>query len=158
MDDLKMEGLKGPQTKKAARTLFPYDVLFGNWQPDDATYAVNAEGHIVRLCQDRALGCTYPEDRAKGDKLIIEFSHDNIEATKRGLREGHRWLFGQMTGRKFLQSPMGTRLTEKKHFYRLMRALDISEGLPWEGSVNLSFIMESRIKSFLFSLPHHDHR
>ena len=75
--------------------MFPYDVLFGNWASLDGenfdelvkSYAKTQDGQIVRLCMDRALGCTYPEDRKKTDKHIIEFSEgSSMEELKLYLR------------------------------------------------------------------------
>ena len=156
MEDLKTEGLMPGQMKEVARALFPFDVLFGNWQPDDAAYAITQEGQVVRLCQDRALGCTYPEDRLKDEKQIIEFCHNNLNATKNCLLKDHSWMFCQVMEKQFVRGVQGMRLTEKIRLYMLMQALALSEGLPWEGLISLEFIMESRIQSILTSyVPYH---
>ena len=174
IEDLKLEGLKADQVLKAAQTLFPFDVLFCNWhhtaiddwdpakgdqQPENHTYALDAEGNVVRIWMDRALGCTYPEDRVKEDKLIWDFIPGNLEAMKQDLQEGHSWVFGQITEKQFVQSCMRMRLTENKYFDRLMQALDISEGLPKfdrpevESSRGIKSVMESRIECLLNNLP-----
>ena len=156
MEDLKTEGLTPGQMVEAANALFPFDVLFCNWQPDDgAGYAITQEGQVVRICQDRALGCTYPEDRVKDDKLIIEFHHDNLDATKDSLLKDHSWLFGQITEKRFVTNVERMRLTEKIRLYVLMQALALSEGMPWEDLINLEFIIESRIKNILAYVPYH---
>ena len=157
MEDLKTDGLTPDKVMKVAQALFPFDVLFGNWQPDDDTYAVTPEGQVVRICQDRALGCTYPEDRMKDGKLIIEFSHHNLHSTKNRLLKDHSWLFGQITEIHFVASVREMRLTDKDRLYVLMQALSLSEGLPWEGLRILEFTMESRIKSIITYVPCHRH-
>ena len=174
MEDLKFEGLKAGQVMEAAQHLFPFDVLFGNWhtemndwdpakddqQLENYTYAMSPERKVVRILMDRALGCTYPEDRVKDEKFITDFLSDNLEEMKHDLQECHRLLFGQITEKQFTLGCMRMRLTEKNIFDWLMQALDISEGLPMfdrpevESLRGLKSVMESRIERLQNSLPY----
>ena len=155
---------------RATRKLFPFDVLFGNWACLDvencdelvksSSYARTQDGQIVRLCMDRALGCTYPEDRKKTDKHIIEFSEgSSMEELKFYLKAGpQNWLYGEIneflvsssieelklylnltvtlpygeiTENMFLHGCMDMDLTEKG-LHMLKKSFEISEGLPWD--------------------------
>ena len=153
---------------RATRKLFPFDVLFGNWacldveNCDDlvksSSYARTQDGQIVRLCMDRALGCTYPEDRKKTDKHIIEFSEgSSMEELKLYLKAGpQNWLFGEITENMFLQGCMDMDLTEKR-LQVLKKSFNISEGLPWDDLLtheNLETVLISRLNQLRNCLPY----
>ena len=173
LEDLRFEGLEADQVVKTSHVLFPFDVLLGNWhlaikywdlakgdqQSDNYTFAIDSKKKVSRVSMDRALGCTYPEDREKEENCITDFLHDNLNSMKDDLQEGHRWLLGQITEKEFTQSCMRMRLAEKKTFDGFMRALDLSEGLPMferpevNSSEALKTVMESRIECLQNSLP-----
>ena len=149
---------------RATRKLFPFDVLFGNWACSDVencdelvkSYARTQDGQIVRLCMDRALGCTYPEDRKKTDKHIIEF-FQSMEELKFYLKAGpQNWLYGEITDNMFLQGCMDMDLTEKR-LQVLRKSLNISEGLPWDDSItheDLETVLISRLDQLRNCLPY----
>ena len=148
---------------RATRKLFPFDVLFGNWACSDVencdelvkSYARTQDGQIVRLCMDRALGCTYPEDRKKTDKHIIEFSEgSSMEELKAGLQN---WPYGEITENMFLQGCMDMDLTEKG-LQMLKKSFNMSEGLPWDDLLvtqeNLETVFFSRLDQLRNWLPY----
>ena len=133
---------------------------------------------------DRALGCTYPEDRKKTDKHIIEFSEgSSMEELKLCLKAGpQNWQYGEIpddfflnssleelklylnlrqpygeiTENMFLQGCMDMDLTEKR-LQVLKKSLNISEGLPWDDSLtheNLETVLISRIDQLRNCLPY----
>ena len=151
---------------RATRKLFPFDVLFGNWACLDGencdelvkSYAKTQDGQIVRLCMDRALGCTYPEDRKKTDKHIIEFSEgSSMEELKLYLKAGpQNWLYGEITEKMFLQGCMDMDLTEKR-LKVLEKSFNVSEGLPWDDLLtheNLETVLISRLNQLRNCLPY----
>ena len=58
---------------------------------------------------DRALGCTYPEDRKKTDKHIIEFSEgSSMEELKLCLKAGpQNWQYGEIPDEFFFKLIFG---------------------------------------------------
>ena len=157
MEDLSLGGLVDDTVNEAVHALFPIDILFCNWDlqladlsnPGCPAYALTREGRTVRLCMDRALGCTYPEDRRKEDKFIMEF-----------LPEYHRPLLctGKelMTQKQLVQRTFDLKLTELKRLGLLRRSLGVSQGLPWEDDKDLWSILSVRIKQVLNTLPFYE--
>jgi hypothetical protein len=101
--DLKKEDLFD-----TALDLFAPDILLGNWacredeekltKGSEAIYARrSSDDGIIRVSVDRALGCTYPEDRQKNKQALsgCEFDddpHDMINALRND--DSSRWLYG----------------------------------------------------------------
>lgn len=77
------------------------------------SYAKTQEGRrVVRLCMDRALGCTYPEDRMKTDKDIIDFLPNNMAEFKLCPCIKKDCENGQITEKEFIQCSMELKLTQ----------------------------------------------
>jgi endonuclease/exonuclease/phosphatase family metal-dependent hydrolase len=169
MEDFTLDGLTDSEVKKVAQAMFPVDVLLGNWEcmeavntaellrPDTAAFALTKDGRkTVRLSVDRALGCTYPEDRMKEDKAIEEFLHDNLSILRKRLKKDHAWCYGSIDERQLVQMTMDMKITSKNQIDLLKKAVQLSPGLPWDQEKNLWDILQHRMEQLLNRLPFYE--
>ena len=156
---------------KVARELWPIDVLLGNWDPmpgvdnmilgNRSTFFTTECGRkVVRVTVDRALGCTYPEDKSK-KKRTVPFEADNVLSLIGFLRAQYRCkrLNLEVDDCQWLQGILSLNLDSVLVREKLFRSLQYSRGLPWMMQLKgqkLAGILNSRILMALHRLPFYE--
>jgi hypothetical protein len=137
--DLKKEDLFD-----TALDLFAPDILLGNWacredeekltKGSEAIYARrSSDDGIIRVSVDRALGCTYPEDRQKNKQALsgCEFDddpHDMINALRND--DSSRWLYGGLR-KKDVDEIFMKILQDGALYEKICSIIDVSSNGGW---------------------------